>query len=75
MTQIVVTLDKDADGNFLRRVIENIKGVVQTSFLHSEEKQDTENSHFLDSLHEIKKSIDPSVIDMSDPHTNYIMSK
>lgn len=31
MTQIVVTLDKDADPGFLRKIIENIRGVAKTS--------------------------------------------
>lgn len=31
MTQIVVTLDNDADTALLRRMIENLKGVMQTS--------------------------------------------
>ena len=34
MTQIVVTLDNSADENFLRRMIENMKGVVKTSLTH-----------------------------------------
>lgn len=54
---------------------ENMKGVIKTSLRHSTtniEKQ--EKSEFMDSLHDIKNSIDPSVIDLSDPRTNYIMS-
>lgn len=76
MKQIVVTLENNADENFLRRVIDNMKGVVKTSLRHSSEKKKEEmNSKFLDSLHAIKCAIDPSVIDMSDQRTNYIMSK
>ena len=29
----------------------------------------------MESLHAIKNSIDPSMIDLSDPRTKYIMSK
>lgn len=76
MTQIVVTLDNNADENFLRRMIENMKGVVKTSLKHSSPLPTKEDSsQFMDSLHSIKKSIDPAVIDLSDPRTNYIMSK
>ena len=75
MTQIVVTLENNADENLLRRMIENMKGVVKTSLKHSSTKHTKETSDFMESLHAIKKSIDPSVIDMSDPRTRYIMSK
>ena len=76
MTQIVVTLDSSADENFLRRVIENMKGVVKTSLKHSSAKQEkAETSEFMESLHAIKSAIDPAVIDLSDSRTNYIMSK
>ena len=75
MTQIVVTLENNADENFLRRMIENMKGVVKTSLKHSSAKQTKEASDFMESLHAIKKAIDPSVIDTADPRTRYIMSK
>ncbi|MBD5298163.1 MAG: hypothetical protein HDS21_08830 [Bacteroides sp.] len=76
MTQIVVTLENNADENFLRRMIENMKGVVKTSLRHNAAVQDREDeSQFLSTLHNIKREIDPSVIDMSDPRTKYIMSK
>ncbi|MBD5175937.1 MAG: hypothetical protein HDT05_00750 [Bacteroidales bacterium] len=76
MTQIVVTLENNADETFLRRMIENMKGVVKTTLTHTSSQQEKVNrSEFMDSLHAIKNAIDPSVIDMSDPRTNYIMSK
>lgn len=75
MTQIVVTLEKNADENFLRRMIENMKGVLGTSMTQSHENSAREDSDRLKNLHEIKDSIDPSIIDYSDPRTNYIMSK
>lgn len=76
MTQIVVTLENNADENFLRRVIDNMKGVVKTSLKYTHSKQDdSKYSEFMDSLHAIKDAIDPSVIDLSDPRTQYIMSK
>ena len=76
MTQIVVTIDNNADENFLRRMIENMKGVLKTTLKHSAANvEKPKDSEFMESLHAIKNSIDPSVIDLSDPRTNYIMSK
>lgn len=76
MTQILVTLDNNADENFLRRMIENMKGVVRTSLRHSSATQEKdEESEFMNNIHAIKSSIDPTVIDMSDPRTRYNMSK
>lgn len=73
MNQIIVTLEKNADENFLRRMIENMKGVLKTS-LYPSNQTNKGNPQFMDSLHSIKKSIDPNAIDLSDPRTNYIMS-
>ena len=76
MTQIVVTLENNADENFLRRMIENMKVVVKTTLTHtSVNLEKSDESEIMDSLHTIKNAIDPSVIDMSDTRTNYIMSK
>ena len=76
MTQIVVTLENNADENFLRRMIENMKGVVKTTLTHTSAKQEkAPESEFMESIHAIKNAIDTSVIDMSDSRTNYIMSK
>lgn len=80
MTQIIVTLENNADETLLRRMIENMKGVMKTSLSHHKEevkteKNTTQNSQWLETLHNIKNSIDPSVIDTSDPRVNYIMSK
>ncbi len=76
MTQIVVTLDNNADENFLRRMIENMKGVVKTSLKHSpSNSHKEEDSQFMESVHSIKNAIDPTLIDLSYPRTNYLMSK
>ena len=75
MTQILVTLDNTADTSLLRRMIENMKGVLATS-LQSITKSDHEDAEeWLDNLHAIKQSINPDLIDMSDERTRYIMSK
>lgn len=75
MTQIVVTLDNGADENLLRRMIENMKGVIKTTLAHHTETSKAKQSQWLDSIHSIKDSIDPDVIDTTDPRTSYIMSK
>lgn len=75
MTQIVVTLENDADTTLLRRMIENMKGVMQTSIRSVKNKDIEEADAWMKKLHAIKQSIDPSVIDMSDDRTKYIMSK
>lgn len=72
MKQIIVTLADDADTEFLRKMIENMKGVNTTTMPNSLGVSECESSDWLESLHDIKKSIDPSVIDLSDPRTKYI---
>ncbi len=67
MTQIVVTLENNADENFLRRMIENMKGVVKTSLSHSETDDiPAERNATLETLHAIKAEIDPSLIDLTE---------
>lgn len=76
MTQIIVTLEKNADENLLRRMIDNLKGVIKTSLITSTNHlKEDETTRFMDSLHSIKEEIDPTLIDLSDPRTNYLMSK
>lgn len=75
MTKIVVTLDNNADSTFLRSMIENMKGVVKATLVYPDHRHEQESSRFLDSIHAIKKDINPDAIDMSDPRTDYIMSK
>lgn len=76
MTQIVVTLEQGADATFLRRMIENMKGVIEASIQNKAKKsKKTEESEWLKKLHTLKDSIDPSIIDMTDERTRYIMSK
>lgn len=76
MTQIVVTLDKDADTNLLRRMIENMKGVLGTSIKKKDEASSQSRSDaWLEKLHSIKRDVDTSLIDQDDERTRYIMSK
>ena len=77
MTQIVVTLENGADSTLLRRMIENMKGVLKTSIQNKSAVPDdnAEATAWLKKLHELRDSIDPSMIDMDDERTRYIMSK
>lgn len=77
MTQIVVTLENGADSTFLRKVIENMKGVLRTSVKDkiNVDSHLSKRSEWLYELHKLKDSIDTSKIDMEDARTQYIMSK
>lgn len=75
MTQIVVTLEKDADSKLLQRMIENMKGVLRTSVRKEKNNQDGKTEDWIKKMKELSNSIDPSLIDMSDERTRYIMSK
>ena len=74
MTQIVVTLENGADSTFIRRMIENMKGVLNAS-VHRQPSPSKEAEDWLGVLHGIKRDVDPSVIDMDDERTQYIMKK
>lgn len=72
MTQIVVTLENGADSALLRRMIENMKGVLKTSVVYSPTDC---SSEWIEKMRKLRDSIDPSMIDMDDERTRYIMSK
>ena len=73
MTQILVTIDNNADASLLRRMIENMKGVIATSVQSIKKTDDAEE--WINNLHAIKSKINPDLIDMNDERTKYIMSK
>ncbi|MDE6560804.1 MAG: hypothetical protein K2K75_05450 [Muribaculaceae bacterium] len=75
MTQILVTLDKNADASLLRRMIENMKGVIATSVQSIKKSDNDDAEEWINNLHTIKRSINPDLIDMNDERTKYIMSK
>lgn len=76
MTQVVVTFENDADTSFLRKLIENLKGVLNVSNpIYNRVEENDLNKEWKKTLHELSKSIDSSMIDMSDERTQYIMSK
>lgn len=75
-TEIIVTLENGADSTLLRKMIENMKGVLKASIHrenHMEKSKETEI--WIHKMTELSQSIDSSIIDMSDEKTKYIMSK
>lgn len=77
MTQIVVTLENDADGTFLQRMIENMKGVLRTTLKNKVERNnsDKDSEEWISKMHDLSDDIDSSILDMNDERTRYIMSK
>lgn len=75
MTQILVTLDNTADTNLLRRMIENLKGVITTSVQYKIKSENDAADEWIKNLHAIKRDVNPDYIDLNDERTRYIMSK
>lgn len=78
MKQIVVTLEQGADASLITRILENIKGVVRTSMRdYSEDhvQEDSETTEWIKKMKNLSNSVNPSVIDMEDERTKYLMSK
>ena len=75
MTQIVVTLDKDADSKLLRRMIENMKGVLKASIKRETKSDDNKTEAWISKMRELSNSIDSSIIDKNDERTRYILRK
>ena len=78
MKQIVVTLEQGADASLITRILENIKGVVRTSMRdYSEDhvQEDSETTEWIKKMKNLSNSVNPSVIDMENERTKYLMSK
>lgn len=78
MKQVVVTLEQGADASLITRILENIKGVVRTSMRdYSEDhvQEDSETTEWIKKMKNLSNSVNPSVIDMEDERTKYLMSK
>ncbi|MDE6336118.1 MAG: hypothetical protein K2J63_01765 [Muribaculaceae bacterium] len=76
MTQLLVTLDTGADVGLLQRMIENMKGVLEARLSdRSSVKADESVDAWFNKLEALRKSYDPSYIDMNDERTQYILSK
>lgn len=96
MTQLTVTIENGVDSNFIRRIIENLKGVVKVSYVNKGQKDskkvvphsntvafahdastdaDAEVDEWIKKMTNLSNSVDPSIVDMSDDRTRYLMSK
>lgn len=92
MTQLTVTIKDGVDSNFIRRIIENLKGVVKVSYANKAQKDnivnysdsttlanddsaDEEVDEWINKMTRLSNSIDPSIVDMNDERTRYLMSK
>lgn len=76
MTQILVTLENGADVNLLQRMIENMKGVIQTKISQVKAEKELEKADkWFEKLENMRKNYNPSYIDMDDERTRYLLSK
>lgn len=75
MTQFVVTLENNANTSLLRRMIENMKGVLNVSVSRSSKDVDEETKQWIDKMNYLGNSIDSSILDMNDDRTKYILGK
>ncbi len=75
MTQFVVTLENNANTSLLRRMIENMKGVLNVSVSRSSKDVDEETKQWIDKMNYLGDSIDSSILDMNDDRTKYILGK
>lgn len=85
MTRITAFLANEADPNLIRKIIENVKGVIATSIYFPEENKDEsketesvltpEKQQWLDKLNRLYDNVDREAIDLNDEKTRYILSK
>lgn len=75
MTQIVVTLEKGADANFLRRMIENMHGVLKTTLSTNAVTSGEEKKEWTEKKNWLSDNFDKSAIDYDDDRVKYILSK
>lgn len=80
MAELIVEIENNVDTNFLRRIIENIKGVRNVSFNHatsltSKQRLTQPQKNWLQRMEALGGSIDWDIVDMSDEKTRYILSK
>ena len=80
MTQITLTIELEKESNIptLRKLIKNMKGVVKVTTARSSKPKtrkrvDAKRDTFLENLHKLAGSIDPSDIDFEDERTRYIL--
>lgn len=76
MTQMTVWLDNDANPAVIKKVLQNMKGVMKISLKKDKDKkEEIKTQEWINDLHRLVNNVDRSVIDMNDERTRYIMSK
>lgn len=84
MEQFIVNIEPGADKTFLRKMIQNIKGVSEVILKKETDnlkpskvskKTDRKTEEWIKKMRYLSNSIDSSVIDMNDEKTRYLMSK
>lgn len=78
MTQITVTLENGADAHLIRKIFENVKGVLRTKIVTHQDpaiserrtaeeiKASAQNKEWLKTLDQLYNSVDRSVVDTDD---------
>lgn len=76
MSQVIVTFENDADTSFLRKIIENLKGVLKVSAPISQNNDVSDStSEWINKMKKLSESVNSSMIDPTDERTQYILSK
>lgn len=74
MTEITVTLEDGADTQFIRRIIENVKGVLSTAVSNHNSHPDIKTEEWIRNMKKLSNSINPSsIVDWDDEKTKYLM--
>ena len=76
MSQVIVTFENGADTSFLRKIIENLKGVLNVSAPIQQNTKASESTlEWINKMKKLSNSVNSSMIDPSDERTQYILSK
>lgn len=73
MNEMIIKCDNSADLSLLKKIIENIKGVVEVQIKRSKNLND--KSLRKSRMHALSDNIDMGYIDFDDEKTRYILSK
>lgn len=73
MNEMIIKFDNTVDLPLIKKMFENIKGVVEIKIKKIKDSNDRELKK--QRLHSLIDSIDTSYIDLNDDRTQYILSK
>ena len=80
MTRITVTLENGADSSLLKKMIENMRGVLRATVSVTpneipEKSVNLSTEAWIKKMRSLSDSIDTSIVDLEDERTRYLMSK